>query len=100
MDILQRFGVDFRVGLEGLGQLIQIHFIVVYLIARGESLTTHERQAAIERKITTLAIQVSTFARARTLTLGTATSSLTLSGGNTASDAFSILFGALIGHKI
>src|ERR1041384_4648341 len=100
MSILQCLRIDFRITLEGFGQLIQIHFVVFNLIARGKSLTTHERQAAIKRQVTTLAIEVSTLTRARTLTLGATTSSFTLSSRNTTSHAFSILFGARIGHEI
>src|ERR1051325_5000098 len=100
MSILQCLRIYFRITLEGFSQLIQIHFVVFNLIARGKSLTTHERQTAIKRQITTLAIEVSTLTRASTFTFCPPTASFPLPSRNTASDAFSILFGARIGHKI
>src|SRR5512143_944928 len=100
MSVLQCFWIHFRISLEGFGELIQIHFVVLNLIARGESLTTHEGQTSIKRQVTALAIDFSAFARACALTFGTTTSGFTLSSRNTASHAFSILFGARIGHEI
>src|SRR6266540_4290108 len=100
MSFLQRFGVDFTLSFEGFGQLIQIDFVVLHLISRRKALTTHKGQATIEWQVATLTIHISTLARARPLTFGTATSSFTLSRGNTTPNALSILFGARIGHKI
>src|SRR5512146_494884 len=72
MSFLQRVRIDFRIRLEGFGQLIQINFVVFDLIARRKALTTHKWQAAIERQVATLTIDFSAFARARSLTLGSA----------------------------
>src|SRR5437868_11362092 len=100
MGFLQRFGVNFTLRLEGFSQLIQIDFVVLHLIARCKSLTTHKWQAAIKGQVAALTIHMSTLARARAFSLGTATGSFALPGGNTTPNTFSILFRARIGHKI
>jgi hypothetical protein len=100
MSVLQCFRSNLGIGLEGFGQLVQIDFVIFHLVARGKSLAAHEWQAAVERQVAALAIQVTTFAGACALALGTTTGSLTLPSGNPTANAFLVLFGALIGHKI
>src|SRR5688572_9809902 len=100
MSFLQSLRCNFSIALERLGQLIEVDFIIGHLISRRESLTPHKWQTPIERQVAPLTICLTTGARTRAFTFSTATGRLALTSRNAASDAFSILFGALVGHKI
>src|SRR5688572_22410664 len=67
----QRLRGYFGIGFESSGQLIEVHFIKYHLERRREALTTHKGQAAIERQVATLTIQVTALTRASARSLGT-----------------------------
>src|SRR5690606_9489693 len=77
-------------------QLVQVDFVVLDPVNRGETFTAHEGQAAEERQVTALMIQANPATRASALASGAAAGSLTLPGCDAASDALAVLLGPFI----
>ena len=72
-------------------KLVQVDFIIFNLVRWGKTFTTDERQAAEERQVAALAVQVTARAGARALTLGTAAGGFTLAGRDAMTLAFARL---------
>ncbi len=92
-------GVDFAARAE-IRKLVQVDFVVLHAVERCKTLTTHKRQAAVERQVAALVIQADASASASALSFGTTTGSLALSGGNTAANSLAIFFRAIVRLEI
>ena len=86
----QDFSINFGTGIEAF-QHFDVNFIIFDTTRRSETFTAHEREAAEERQVTTLAIKLTARALTDGLAFCTFTGGLTLTGTRTAAYTF---FGA------